>query len=115
MQVERNLHYGKLTPDLIAKLESSIPGTLAANKYRRLIATEFSLARIREFAGYADSELTVKECFACHNKEVVCPEDKRVNCLCGRTYFKYYDITDYDKFVELSRWNLFWNRLFFKT
>lgn len=109
-----NLHYGKLSPELSQKINSAVKNTLAAGSYKRTEISDFSLDRMREFSSYVPA-IKAKACFACSDVEVTCPEDSRVECLCGRTFFKYHDITDYDTFVERSRWNLFWNRLFYKT
>lgn len=109
-----NLHYGKLAEPTAAKLNAKMPGTLIAGRFRTTEATELSLNVMRGLAKDSN-EIQVDRCFACAKHEISCPENKRVVCMCGRTYFKYFDITEYSTFVERSRWNLFWNRLNFKT
>lgn len=108
--VKRNLHYGKLPLAVAQGMTKQMPGTLVAGCFRTTEISQTSLNHMRDFS-VNEAIHNVNSCFACANEEIVCPENKRIECLCGRAYYKYYDVTDYSKFVEQSRWKLFWIRL----
>jgi hypothetical protein len=110
----QNLHYGKLDKEVADRLLSKMPGTLVAGRYRTTEIATATLSIMRIHSHDATERNTVSHCFVCSGKEITCAEHAVVECLCGRKFFKYYDITNYQDFTEQSRWNLFWNRLSFK-
>lgn len=112
-----NYLYARLTKSTADRILEKAPGTLVAGVFRRTTIKESSLIFMRELARDVRRE-PIDSCFCCKNVAVQCPEDAVVSCRCGREYYKYHDITDYENFVEIeepSKWKSFWNRLRFKT
>lgn len=113
-----NYLYCRLAPNTAARILEKAPGSLIAGVFRRMTMNGYSLGLMRELSRDVQ-RVEIEQCFCCKNVATHCPEDAVVACRCGREYFKYHDITDYETFVEPveepSKWKSFWNRLRFKT
>lgn len=112
-----NYLYGRLAKPTADRILEKAPGSLVAGVFRRTTVSDFSLNFMREQSRDVQRN-QIDSCFCCKNVAVQCPEDAVVVCRCGRSYYKYHDITDYENFVEIeepSKWKSFWNRLRFKT